>query len=128
MGKLRGKDLQVMDKSTGNRFKAGPGDGIYASLLSAKTEALKQQRSLEKPMAQEQDFDREEERDNSMEYEHADELEHEQEHHMTIEQQIDTGLNEDEGNALDFSEEYEEIPELNLGEETGEKQKSGRKR
>ncbi|OKS88807.1 ArdC-like ssDNA-binding domain-containing protein [Mucilaginibacter polytrichastri] len=110
MGKLRGKDLQVMDKSTGNRFKASPGDGIYASLLSAKTEVLKQQRTVDNPAVLEQGFDQEEERDNSMEHEYADELEHE------------------EDNALNFSEEQEDVPILDLTEEAGENKKSGRKR
>ncbi|WDF55898.1 ArdC-like ssDNA-binding domain-containing protein [Mucilaginibacter sp. KACC 22063] len=110
MGKLRGKDLQVMDKSTGNRFKASPGDGIYASLLTAKIEALKQQRSVDKSPEEEQDFDREEERDNSMEYEHADELENEQD------------------NVLNYNQEQDDEPALDLSEEAGETKKTGRKR
>jgi antirestriction protein ArdC len=76
-GKLRGRDLQVEDKSTGNRFKVGPSDGIYISLLSAKNEALGAQRVQEKLAEQEQVMGPEEEVDNSMEHEHADELERE---------------------------------------------------
>ncbi len=109
MGKLRGRDLQIMDKSTGNRFKATPGDGIYASLLNAKTEALKQQRTVTPEMT-ERDFDPEEEIDNTMEYEHADEIEHE------------------EDNVISFNQEADETPVLDLHQEEGENQKSGRKR
>jgi hypothetical protein len=67
----------VEDKSTGNRFKVGPSDGIYISLLSAKNEALGAQRVQEKLAEQEQVMGPEEEVDNSMEHEHADELERE---------------------------------------------------
>jgi antirestriction protein ArdC len=109
MGKLRGRDLQIMDKSTGNRFKASPGDGIYASLLNAKTEALKQQRTVTPEIA-ERDFEPEEEIDNTMEYEHADELEQEKD------------------NVISFNQEDDETPVLDLHQEEGENQKSGRKR
>ncbi|PAW95090.1 hypothetical protein CKK33_16945 [Mucilaginibacter sp. MD40] len=128
MGKLRGKDLQVMDKSTGNRFKASPGDGIYASLLNAKIEGLKTQREQNRTAAPEQSEGLNEEQDNSIQYEHENELEHEADNVISFRQQDSNGLDEEEGNILDFSEEYEEIPELDLNEEAGEKQKSGRKR
>ncbi len=124
MGKLRGKDLQVMDKSTGNRFKASPGDGIYASLLSAKIEGLKTQRDQTKEQGASENIDQE--HDNSMQYEHENELENEADNVVSFRQHDETGLDED--NVLDFSEEYEETPELNLNEDAGEKQKSGRKR
>lgn len=128
MGKLRGKDLQVMDKSTGNRFKASPGDGIYASLLNAKIEGLNTQREQNRPAAPEQSEGLNEERDNSMQYEHDNELEHEADNVVNFRQSEGNSPDEDEDNVLDFSEDYEEIPELNLDEEAGEKQKSGRKR
>lgn len=128
MGKLRGRDLQVMDKSTGNRFKASPGDGIYASLLNAKIEGLKNQREQNRTAANEQTEGLNEEQDNSMQYEHENELENERDNVVSFRQQEDLSTAEDEDNILDFSESYEELPELDLGEETGEKQKSGRKR
>lgn len=128
MGKLRGKDLQVMDKSTGNRFKASPGDGIYASLLNAKIEGLKAQREQNRTAAPEHAEGVGEDQDNSMQYEHQNELEQEADNVVSFRQQEGFGLDEDEGNILDFSESYEETPELNLNEEAGEKQKSGRKR
>ncbi|WCT13318.1 ArdC-like ssDNA-binding domain-containing protein [Mucilaginibacter jinjuensis] len=128
MGKLRGKDLQVMDKSTGNRFKASPGDGIYASLLSAKIEALKSQREQNRSAAPEQGEGIDQEQDNTIQYEHENELENEADNVVSFSKQEGTGSEEDESNILDFSEEYEEAPELNLDQEAGEKQKSGRKR
>lgn len=110
MGKGRNGDLQVMDKATENRFRVAQKDGLYSSLLAARNEARKPQQEQAQLAAQEQVMGPEEELDHSMEHEHADELEHE------------------EGSNLDFSEEYEDFPRLELSQEEDEDRNSGMKR
>lgn len=111
MGKLKGRDLQVMDKDSGNRFKVTPGDGIYNSLLSAKNEAIKTLREQAQLEAQEQILGPEEEQDHSMQYEHEDEMERE----------IDEQTNR-------YYEQDDDFPELELNQEQGENRNGGMKR
>jgi len=111
MGKLRGRDLQVMDKESGNRFKVSPGDGIYSSLLNAKNEAIKAQREQAQLAAQEQVMGPEEELDHSMEYEHEDELE----------QEIDEMTNR-------HYEQDDDFPSLELNQDAAEGRSNGLKR
>jgi antirestriction protein ArdC len=108
LGKMRGRDLQVEDKSNGNRFKVSPGDGIYSSLLGARNEALQQQRTQEQVAAQEQILGPDAELDNSIAHEHADELEQEA--------------------ALGAGTEEEGDLELDLNPDKGENRSNSRKR
>lgn len=110
MGKLRGNDLQVMDKSTENRFKVTRGDGLYNSLLAAKNEGLKQQREQAKMQEQEQVLGPEAEIDNSIAYEHADELERE------------------ETQDFDREEDIDDFPTLSLNQEEAENRSNSMKR
>lgn len=112
MGKLKGRDLQVMDKDSGNRFKVTPGDGIYNSLLSAKNEAIKTLREQAQLEAQEQILGPEEEQDHSMQYEHEDEMERE------IDEQTNRHYEQDD----------DDFPELELNQEQGENRNGGMKR
>jgi antirestriction protein ArdC len=80
-GRLKRKAMQVQEKESGNRFKIGPGDGIYNSLLQAKNNLAKQ------PLQNEQ---AEQEQDRSMEYEAEQELENE------------TGLEQEQSNDLEL--------------------------
>ncbi|MBL4675541.1 MAG: DUF1738 domain-containing protein [Mucilaginibacter sp.] len=102
MGKLRGNDLQVMEQSSGNRFKVTRGDGLYNSLLTAKNEALKQQREESRMAEEGQVLGPEAEMDNSMHYEHENELEHDPD--------------------------IDDFPRLNLNQEDGENRTNGLKR
>jgi antirestriction protein ArdC len=111
MGKLRGRDLQMMDKSTGSRFKVTAGDGIYTSLLAAKNEGLKTQREQAQVAAQEQVMGPEEELDNSMQYEHENEMERE------IDEQTNRHYEQDE-----------DFPGLELNQDPTEGRNSGMKR
>lgn len=108
MGKLRDRALAVEDKSTGNRLKVSPGDGLYTSLLAAKNDALKQQRSEAQAAEQEQVLGPDAELDNSIAHEHADELEREN----------TQGLDPDEDDDL----------ELDLNLEEGENHNNSMKR
>ena len=69
--KLKGKNIQVEDTATGNRFKINPNDGLYKSLLQARNHGPAPAKS------QAQETKPELEQDNSMQYEHENEQEHE---------------------------------------------------
>lgn len=73
----KGKDFQMMDKTTGQRMRVNQGDGLYTSLLATRNEARKTQQEQAQLAAQEEVLGPEEEIDHNMAHEHADELEHE---------------------------------------------------
>lgn len=65
---LKGKTAQVLEQNSGNKFKVGPKDKLYANMVEARNNPGKE---IAKELAEEQGIDREQKQDKAVERENT---------------------------------------------------------